>query len=870
MKHFLSFIIFITYSVSINAQCNDLFFSEYIEGSGSNKAIEIYNPTSASIDLSNYVVKKYANGSSTAGSTITLSGTIASGDVYVITNSNAALAQIIAASDITSGVTNYNGDDAMELVNTATGLSIDIIGEIGVDPGSSWTVGTGSTKNHTLIRKMSINSGNIDWTTAVNEWDSYAIDMADSIGMHTMTPCSTGGCNTTNSISPTACGTYTAPSGNIHTTTSTFLDTIPNAAACDSIISINLTINPIYNETATASICTGDSYTFGTQTLTVAGQYTELFSSVNSCDSTVILDLTVVANYTTTVSETICDGETYVLGVQNLTTGGSYSELFTSAGGCDSTVNLTLTVNAVSTSSITEIACVSYTSPSGNVWTISNTYMDTIPNSLGCDSIITIALTINQPTSSSLSEMACGSYDLNGTIYASSGVFTQVITNANGCDSTITLTLDITPVPTTPVTSADSTYCEGDVMSNMTVQTTSSFDSLIISGVVDATLSGGLPKYIEFYAIHDIADLSNYGFGSANNGGGTDGVEYTFPAQPLTAGSFFTVATDSANVFTFFGFYPNANAGSAANVNGDDAIELFTNVASQPTVIDVFGEVSTDGSGEAWEYLDGWAYRNTNAAPNDGTFNIGEWSFSGPNALDGATDNATSGSPAPTQTYSFTLPTSTFTWYTDAALTNIYGTGASIAPGTTTQTYYVVETFTASSTCVSTADMVTNTINALPNVTFGALTSICDDASPITLTEGSPSNGTYSGAGVTSPEFNPTTATAGTHTITYMFTDANGCSGSATSDIIVDACAGLEDLFAATVQLFPNPANGQFALRFEQASATVTILDLNGSVISTNDVISNQKIDVSTLKAGTYLVQISIDGHSFTKRLTVK
>lgn len=870
MKHFLSFIIFITYSVTLNAQCNDLFFSEYIEGSGSNKAIEIYNPTSGPIDLSNYVVKKYTNGSTTAGTTITLSGTIASGDVYVITNSSASLAPIIAASDITSSVTNYNGDDAMELVNSVTGLSIDIIGVIGVDPGSSWAVGSGSTQNHTLIRKIGVNSGNTDWTTAVNEWDSYAIDMVDSIGMHTMTPCGAS-CNSTNSISPTTCATYTAPSGNIHTTSSVFLDTIPNAAGCDSIITINLTIHPIYNETSTASICSGDSYTFGTQTLTASGQYTETFSSINSCDSTVVLDLTVVASYTTNTTATICSGDSYTLGTQTLTMAGSYSELFTSTGGCDSTVNLVLTVNPTSTSSITETACVSYTSPSGNVWTTSNNYVDTIPNSLGCDSIISIALTINQPSSSSLNETACGSYDLNGTTYTSSGVFTQVIPNANGCDSTITLTLDITPMPSSPVASADSTYCEGDVMSNMTVQTTSSFDSLIISGVVDATLPGGLPKYIEFYAIHDIADLSNYGFGSANNGGGSDGVEYTFPAQSLTAGSYFTVATDSANVFTFFGFYPNANAGSAANVNGDDAIELFTNVSSQPTVIDVFGDINTDGSGEAWEYLDGWAYRNTNAAPNGGTFNIGEWSFSGPNALDGATDNASSGNPAPIQTYSFTLPTSSFTWYTDAALTNMFGTGNSIAPGASTQTYYVVETFTGSSTCTSSADMVTNTVNPLPNVTFGALTSICDDASPITLTEGSPANGTYSGTGVTtSPEFNPTIATAGTHTITYMFTDANGCSGSATSDIIVDACASLEDLFASKVQLFPNPANSQFALRFEQATATVTVLDLNGSVISTNEVVSNQKIDVSTLKAGIYLVQVSIDGHSFTKRLTVK
>ena len=870
-----------------SAQTTTLIISEIAEGGSNNKYLEIYNGTGADVDLSLFSLSTCSNGCDVSNEfdypnnvTFTAGTMLANGDVYVIAHPN-AVQSILDIADMTFQYIS-NGDDAHALTLAGATASvytiIDLVGDMQGDPGSGWSVAgiSNSTQNNTLVRKSNICQGNpaelgsFGTDAASSEWVIFPSDYWDSLNTH-FNNCVPLGCNTTNSITQVACATYTAPSGNIHTTTSNFLDTIPNTAGCDSIISIALTVNPIYNETATASICSGDSYTFGAQTLTVAGQYTEIFSSMNSCDSTAVLDLAVVANHTTNTVVSICHGESYVLGMQTLTTAGSYTELFTSTGGCDSTVNLVLSVRPTSASSITETVCVSYTSPSGNVWTMSNIYMDTIPNTLGCDSVITIDLTINTPSSSAMSQMACGSYDLNGTVYTSTGVFTQVIPNANGCDSTITLTLDITPMPNTPAASADANYCEGEAIANMTVQSTSSFDSLIISGVVDATLSGGLPKYIEFYAIHDIADLSNYGFGSANNGGGTDGVEYTFPAQPLTAGSYFTVATDSANVFTFFGFYPNANAGSAANVNGDDAIELFANVSSTPVVIDVLGDIDTDGSGEAWEYLDGWAYRNTNSAPNGGVFNIGEWSFSGPNALDGASDNASSGAPAPVQTYSFAVPTSTFTWYTDASLTTMFGTGASIAPGNSTQTYYVVETFTASSTCTSTADMVTNTINPLPTVTFGALTAICDDALPITLTEGSPANGTYSGTGVTtSPEFNPTTATAGTHTLTYMFTDANGCSASASSDIIVDACAGIEDLFASTVQLFPNPSNGQFALRFEQASAKVTILDLNGNVISTNEVVSNQKMDVSTLSTGTYLVQVSIEGHTFTKRLTVK
>tara|TARA_X000001388_G_scaffold16389_1_gene10133 strand:+ start:8860 stop:9117 length:258 start_codon:yes stop_codon:yes gene_type:complete len=61
---------------------------------------------------------------------------------------------------------------------------------------------------------------------------------------------------------------------------------------------------------------------------------------------------------------------------------------------------------------------------------------------------------------------------------------------------------------------------------------------LVISGVIDGPLTGGIPKAVELYVVNDIADLSVYGIGTANNGGGTDGVEFTFPADSASAGSY--------------------------------------------------------------------------------------------------------------------------------------------------------------------------------------------------------------------------------------------------------------------------------------------------------------------------------------------
>ncbi|MGB0347567.1 MAG: hypothetical protein ACPGGA_08780, partial [Balneolaceae bacterium] len=182
--------------------------------------------------------------------------------------------------------------------------------------------------------------------------------------------------------------------------------------------------------------------------------------------------------------------------------------------------------------------------------------------------------------------------------------------------------------------------------------------ALLISGVFDGPLSGGTPKYVEFVAVEDIADLSDYGFGAASNGGGTQGEEYTFSAISVDKGEFIHVANDSARFNEFFGFNATfVDGGSGALfVNGDDAFELYLD----GTIVDVYGDVDTDGTGEDWEYLDGWGYR-INGSGAAATFNSSEWKFSGINALDNETTNASASTPFPQGTY------------TDGTFANIQG-----------------------------------------------------------------------------------------------------------------------------------------------------------------------------------------------------
>lgn len=168
--------------------CGDLFFSEYIEGSSNNKALEIYNPLSDTVELNDYVIYRNNNGSLIPTDSLFPKGFIYPGDVYVIGNSGANVA-ILAESDTTHSMTFYNGDDAVWLKNLYTGDTLDIIGEIGVDPGSSWTVGTGATSNFTLIRMMNVHMGEKNWALASSQWDVHPIDMTDSLGFHYKNAC---------------------------------------------------------------------------------------------------------------------------------------------------------------------------------------------------------------------------------------------------------------------------------------------------------------------------------------------------------------------------------------------------------------------------------------------------------------------------------------------------------------------------------------------------------------------------------------------------------------------------------------------------------------------------------------------------------
>lgn len=154
----------------------DLMITEYVEGSSSNKYLEIHNAAPTPADLTRYAVKMYTNGATSASSTGILStvtglATLEPGAFIVLKNSSATLILPSGVTAFSSGVCMFNGDDAITLEKD--GVVIDVFGEVGVDPGTSWTVAgiSSGAVDKTVRRRTNVAQGNANWNNASStEW----------------------------------------------------------------------------------------------------------------------------------------------------------------------------------------------------------------------------------------------------------------------------------------------------------------------------------------------------------------------------------------------------------------------------------------------------------------------------------------------------------------------------------------------------------------------------------------------------------------------------------------------------------------------------------------------------------------------------
>jgi endonuclease I len=167
-----------TFDINVNAEGEvsntELFFSEYIEGSSYNKGLEIANFTGTAVNLAEYSIFKQTNGAGTWSSELSLSGTIANEDVYVIVNTSANT-EMQAVTDLAtgSGSMTFNGNDPVALFKNGT--LIDVIG--------TFNSTSKYAENKTLVRSAFVSKPNLTYT--VSEWEVFTTDTSTDLGMHT-------------------------------------------------------------------------------------------------------------------------------------------------------------------------------------------------------------------------------------------------------------------------------------------------------------------------------------------------------------------------------------------------------------------------------------------------------------------------------------------------------------------------------------------------------------------------------------------------------------------------------------------------------------------------------------------------------------
>ena len=208
--------------------------------------------------------------------------------------------------------------------------------------------------------------------------------------------------NITTSINASICKgkIYTLPKGKIVSLAGIYKDTLPSSFGCDSIITTNLTItNPIpFNNNVT--ICSGKTYTLPNGNIVkTSGIYRDTILQANTCDSIVITNLTVNTYLQSTQTISVCLGKSYMLpSGRNVNQTGIYKDTIQNVNGCDSiiTTNLTITNPIPFTNNISICNGKTYTSPKGNIVSVSGIYKDTLQTSFGCDSIIITNLSVFQ------------------------------------------------------------------------------------------------------------------------------------------------------------------------------------------------------------------------------------------------------------------------------------------------------------------------------------------------------------------------------------------------------------------------------------------------------------------------------------------
>lgn len=266
--------------------------------------------------------------------------------------------------------------------------------------------------------------------------------------------------------------------------TTTYDVVLTNNAGCTGYGSTTVTVNPVYNITQTLSLCEGNPFTVGTSVYNFTGVYTDVLQSVSGCDSTVISDLTFNLPSAANQTLVLCSGDSAVVGSNVYNTTGVYTDILTSAVGCDSTVTTDLTILPVSNTTQSFTICAGESILIGGInVSVAGVYTELSIAANGCDSIITSTLTVLPTLIFNQTFTLCNgdSIVVGNNTYNTSGIYSDTLLSVSNCDSIITTDLTMVPDFNTVQTF---TICSGDsvVVGGNTYTTSGTFTANFISG----------------------------------------------------------------------------------------------------------------------------------------------------------------------------------------------------------------------------------------------------------------------------------------------------------------------------------------------------------------------------------------------------
>ena len=367
-------------------------------------------------------------------------------------------------TDIQTACNSYTWIDGVTYTSSNSSATYSLTNAAGCDSVVTLNLTINSPTTGTDIQTACNSYTWIDGVTYTSSNNSATYSLTNAAGCDSVVTLNlTINSPTTGTDIQTACNSYTWIDGVTYTSSNNSATyTLTNAAGCDSVVTLNLTINSPTTGTDIQTACNSYTWIDGVTYTSSNNSATYSLTNAAGCDSVVTLNLTINSPTTGTDIQTACNSYTWIDGVTYTSSNSSATYSLTNAAGCDSVVTLNLTINSPTTGTDIQTACNSYTWIDGVTYTSSNnsaTY--TLTNAVGCDSVVTLNLTINSPTTGTDIQTACNSYTwIDGVTYTSSNnSATYTLTNAVGCDSVVTLNLTInSPTTGTDIQTACNSY----------------------------------------------------------------------------------------------------------------------------------------------------------------------------------------------------------------------------------------------------------------------------------------------------------------------------------------------------------------------------------------------------------------------------